>query len=521
MSYCASRYHTVRRHTHPVNVGGIGIGGSNPLRIQSMTTSDTQDVAATVQQSIALAEVGCEIVRITAPNVAAAKCLRAIRSQFSAAGFAHIPLVADIHFLPSAAMEAVEHVEKIRINPGNYADKKKFAVREYSDGDYDTELARLHETFSPLVLRCQALGRAMRIGTNHGSLSDRIMNRYGDSPLGMVESALEFGRVRRTSRFDVVQPLDAFLERARQEWPERRPGAAEVIRLAARDLKQRRFRIPDTFPAGLYTQLSALGLQLELAQGALFPEREIKTPAEIAALREGNRCSAIGLAAAEGILRASKVRGRRLYHRGKVVTSESIKLAIEVAVLEAGAVSAHTIVAGGDQACDPHERGHGPLRPNELIIVDIFPRVTRHGYHGDMTRTFLRGRATERQQALVHAVREAQRAALRRLRAGVNGRDVHQECVNVFARAGFATRHLKSGSVGFFHGTGHGLGYDIHEDPALSIRNPLPLVAGHAVTVEPGLYYPGIGGCRFEDCVVVTKKGCDFLSSHPYHWEIA
>jgi len=204
MSYCASRYHTVRRHTHPVNVGGIGIGGSNPIRIQSMTTSDTQDVAATVQQSIALAEVGCEIVRITAPNVAAAKCLRAIRSQFSAAGFAHIPLVADIHFLPSAAMEAVEHVEKIRINPGNYADKKKFAVREYSDGDYDTELARLHETFSPLVLRCQALGRAMRIGTNHGSLSDRIMNRYGDTPLGMVESALEFLRIARDHRYDQI-----------------------------------------------------------------------------------------------------------------------------------------------------------------------------------------------------------------------------------------------------------------------------------------------------------------------------
>ena len=174
MSYCASRYRTVRRPTHEVFVGPVGVGGSHPIRLQSMTTSDTEDVAATVQQSIALAEVGCEIVRITAPNVTAAKCLRAIRAQFTAAGFGHIPLVADIHFLPSAAMEAVEHVEKIRVNPGNYADKKKFAVREYSDGDYDTELARLHETFSPLVLRCKALGRAMRIGTNHGSLSDRI-----------------------------------------------------------------------------------------------------------------------------------------------------------------------------------------------------------------------------------------------------------------------------------------------------------------------------------------------------------
>src|SRR3954466_10345220 len=174
MSYSASRFRTIRRHTVEVNVGGVGVGGNQPIRLQSMTTSDTQDVAATVKQSIALAEVGCEIVRITAPNVAAAKCLQDIRTQFSAAGFGHVPLVADIHFLPSAAMEAVEHVEKIRVNPGNYADKKKFAIREYSEADYDAELQRLHEAFSPLVQRCKQLGRAMRIGTNHGSLSDRI-----------------------------------------------------------------------------------------------------------------------------------------------------------------------------------------------------------------------------------------------------------------------------------------------------------------------------------------------------------
>ncbi len=204
MSYCASRFHTIRRQTVEVQVGSVGVGGANPIRIQSMTTSDTQDVAATVKQSIALAEVGCEIVRITAPNVAAAKCLKEIRTQFSAAGFAHIPLVADIHFLPSAAMEAVEHVEKVRVNPGNYADKKKFAVKEYTDSDYDHELERLHESFSPLVKRSKELGRAMRIGTNHGSLSDRIMNRYGDTPLGMVESALEFLRIARTHDYHAI-----------------------------------------------------------------------------------------------------------------------------------------------------------------------------------------------------------------------------------------------------------------------------------------------------------------------------
>lgn len=210
MSYCASRFHTLRRRTVEVKVGSVGIGGANPVRVQSMTTSDTQDIEATVKQSIALAEVGCEIVRVTAPNVPAAKCLKDIRARLSAAGFGAIPLVADIHFLPNAAMEAVEHVEKVRVNPGNYADKKKFAVKEYTDADYDAELGRLHEAFSPLVLRCKELGRALRIGTNHGSLSDRIMNRYGDTPLGMVESALEFVRICESHGFhDIVLSMKA------------------------------------------------------------------------------------------------------------------------------------------------------------------------------------------------------------------------------------------------------------------------------------------------------------------------
>ena len=198
--YCPSRHRTVRRLTRVVNVGGVGVGGNNPIRVQSMTTSDTEDVAATVAQAIRLAEAGSEIIRITAPNKAAAAALKEIRQQFRAAGFTQ-PLVADIHFLPSAAMEAVEHVEKIRVNPGNYADKKKFAVLEYTDAAYAEELERLHAAFTPLVLRAKELGRSLRIGTNHGSLSDRIMNRFGDSPNGMVESALEFIRIAESHGF--------------------------------------------------------------------------------------------------------------------------------------------------------------------------------------------------------------------------------------------------------------------------------------------------------------------------------
>lgn len=185
-----------RRQTREVMVGGVGIGGGNPVRVQSMITCDTMDTAASVEQSMALADAGCEIVRITAPTVKDARNLEAIRDGLRSGG-CNVPLVADIHFKPEAAMEAAKWVEKVRINPGNYADSKKFAVREYTDDEYSAEIGRIREKFAPLVEFCKTHGVAMRIGTNHGSLSDRIMNRYGDTPLGMVESALEFARIAR------------------------------------------------------------------------------------------------------------------------------------------------------------------------------------------------------------------------------------------------------------------------------------------------------------------------------------
>lgn len=334
-----------------------------------------------------------------------------------------------------------------------------------------------------------------------------------------VVSALEFGRVRKTSDFDVVLPLETYLKRARELWPQRTPGPAEVIYLLAKEFRHHRFTVPEDFPAGVYDKLFELGLDLEIADGALFPERELKSAAELAAIRNGNRCSARGFAAVEKILRASRIRGRRLVHRGQTVTSEMLKFAIEVACLEAGAVSSHTIVAGGDQACDPHESGSGPIRPHDLVIVDIFPRVTATGYHGDMTRTFLRGRATEAQQRLVAAVRAAQLAAFKLIRAGANGRDVHHRCVAVFEQRGFQTRHTSRGSEGFFHGTGHGLGLAVHEPPRMSATVDYTLRQDSVVTVEPGLYYLGLGACRIEDVVQVTAKTPKMLSRYHYDWQ--
>jgi (E)-4-hydroxy-3-methylbut-2-enyl-diphosphate synthase len=196
VNYCADPFHYHRRLTREVMIGNVGVGGANPIRVQSMITCDTMDTEMSIQQTMELAAVGCEIVRITAPTVKDARNLehivKALRERRCDA-----PIVADIHFKPDAAMEAAKWVDKVRINPGNYADSKKFVIREYTDEQYAAELGRIRERFAPLVDLCKKRGIAMRIGTNHGSLSDRILNRYGDTPLGMVESALEFARIAR------------------------------------------------------------------------------------------------------------------------------------------------------------------------------------------------------------------------------------------------------------------------------------------------------------------------------------
>src|SRR5436853_857087 len=204
LSYRSDPFLYQRRRTREVMVGNVGIGGANPIRVQSMITCDTMDTEMSIQQTMELAKVGCEIVRITAPTVKDARnlehILKGLRERVC-----DVPIVADIHFKPEAAMEAAKWVDKVRINPGNYADSKKFVIREYTDEQYAAELARIRERFSPLVELCKKRGIAVRIGTNHGSLSDRIMSRYGDTPLGMVESALEFVRIcEENNYFSIV-----------------------------------------------------------------------------------------------------------------------------------------------------------------------------------------------------------------------------------------------------------------------------------------------------------------------------
>ncbi|RDV16340.1 4-hydroxy-3-methylbut-2-en-1-yl diphosphate synthase [Pontibacter diazotrophicus] len=208
-SYCPSLTAYERRKTRVVNIGGLPMGGDYPIRVQSMTTVDTMDTMGSVEQCIRMIEAGCEYIRITAPSIKEAENLKNIKEELSKRGY-NVPLIADIHFTPNAAEVAARIVEKVRVNPGNYADKKKFQVIEYDDASYQAELDRIRERFVPLVRICKEHGTAMRIGTNHGSLSDRILSRYGDTPLGMVESALEFLRIcEDEGYYDIVISMKA------------------------------------------------------------------------------------------------------------------------------------------------------------------------------------------------------------------------------------------------------------------------------------------------------------------------
>ncbi len=274
--------------------------------------------------------------------------------------------------------------------------------------------------------------------------------------------------------------------------------------------KIRRVEVPSDFPLGMANDLAKAGIKVVAVPGHFWPEREIKNKRELSAIREALRITAAGMKRAAEVLRASKIgRGGALRWNGKILTSEIVRAEADSAVLRAGGIPEGTIVAGGSQACDPHERGHGPLRAHELIILDIFPRDARSGYFGDLTRTVVRGRATEAQRALYQTVRAAQRAAISLIKPRVKGASVHRAVQEFFAARGYRTEKKRGRWTGFFHGTGHGLGLDLHEEPRMAATI---FRAGQVFTVEPGLYYPGIGGARHEDVVAVTRSGCEQLS---------
>lgn len=332
----------------------------------------------------------------------------------------------------------------------------------------------------------------------------------------IVLSDLEMGRGRRTAKVDEFVSFNQ-LEREVQGSSKQAPPFEKVVAHFLRKRGVKSATVPPNFALGYARELAKDNVDLAMADGLFWPARDAKTDGELKLIGRALRITETGLKRAMEVLKASKPKGKTLSWSGKTLTSELLRAEIDTAMLRAGGTPTNTIVAGGDQACDPHERGHGPLYANSLIILDIFPRDAQTGYWGDMTRTVVRGRASEAQRELWQTVKDGQELALREIKDGVDGMKIHKAIQALFKKRGYPTEVRKGVNVGFFHGTGHGIGLDIHEHPRLQ---KVVLKERQVVTVEPGLYYPGLGGVRHEDVVVVTKTGCKILSKFPKPLEI-
>src|SRR5437899_112606 len=333
----------------------------------------------------------------------------------------------------------------------------------------------------------------------------------------LVLSDLEIDRGRKQADAD-ESVMFSELEREVQGKSKKAPLYEKVL---AHFLKKRGVRsaiVPANFPLGYAEELAANKVRVRATNALFWPEREAKSQKEVEMMGRALRITEKGLKRAIEILKASKPgSGKRLRWNGKTLTSEMLRAEIDSTILRAGGIPTGTIVAGGDQACDPHERGYGPLYADSLIILDVFPRDGKTGYFGDMTRTVLRGRASDAQRKLWKTVKAGQALALKKVKAGVDGMTIHKAIQEFFARRGFPTGIRKGRRVGFFHGTGHGLGLEIHEHPRLQ---KVTLKDRKVLTVATGLYYPGLGGVRLEDVVLVKKTGCKILSRFPKQLEI-
>jgi Xaa-Pro aminopeptidase len=337
-----------------------------------------------------------------------------------------------------------------------------------------------------------------------------------DGKRTIVLSDLEMGRGRRTAKVDEFVSFNQ-LEREVQGSSQQPPPFEKVVAHFLRKRGVKRATVPANFPLGYARELAKDDIDLATTNGLFWPEREAKTDEELKLIGRALRITETGLKRAMEVLKASKPKGKKLVWSGKPLTSEILRAEIDSAMLRAGGTPTNTIVAGGDQACDPHERGSGPLYANSLIILDIFPRDAKTGYWGDMTRTVVRGKASDAQRKLWETVKEGQQLALREIKDGVDGMKIHKAIQALFKERGYPTEIRNGKNVGFFHGTGHGLGLEIHEYPRLQ---KVVLKDRQCLTVEPGLYYPGLGGVRHEDVVVVTKTGCKILSRFPKPLEI-
>src|SRR6185437_8925848 len=314
----------------------------------------------------------------------------------------------------------------------------------------------------------------------------------------IVMSDLEIDRARHQAPHCRVLSLSSYQKKLRARGI-KQPGYAHIIQAILRERQISSVFVPQNFPLGLAVELQRLRVSVRV-KPVFFAERELKSPAEVKKISAALMMAEVGMAEAMQAIKSAKVsRDRRLMYHGAPLTSEKLRSIIDCAILQAGGLAAHTIVAGGKQGCDPHEAGHGQLFANELLILDIFPRSQKTGYFGDITRTVVRGHASEAARKLYDTVLRGQMLAFNKIRADVPTAEIHRAILGVFEQAGYKTGRHNGRMQGFFHGTGHGLGLEIHEAPRVGSTSRGVLKSGQIVTVEPGLYYPEIGGVRIED----------------------
>jgi Xaa-Pro aminopeptidase len=323
----------------------------------------------------------------------------------------------------------------------------------------------------------------------------------------VVVNDLELDRARKEAPHCRVISLNQCWNKLRQQGVRKYHDVAQVIRLLLRERKIRRVQVPESFPLGLARRLRDLKVKLKVAAGGVFPQRPFKTPEEVKKISAALLMAEVGLAEGIQALKQCRIaRDRKLVFRNGAFTAERLRAIIETAIVQAGGQIFQTIVAGGRQGCDPHNVGRGPLRANEPIILDIFPRSQKTGYFGDITRTVVRGRASDAIREAYQCVHQAQDAAMREMKHGTSCRQVHERVQDHFRKHGYKTARSRNGHTGFFHGTGHGIGLDLHEAPNIGPRSTETIGNRMAVTVEPGLYYPEMGGgVRLEDVVVIQN----------------
>lgn len=335
----------------------------------------------------------------------------------------------------------------------------------------------------------------------------------------VVMSDLEIDRAKKQAGVDRVLSLSVY-QRKLRKMAKPSPTTIDILDLLFRERGIRSLMVPANFSALLMDQLRARGFRVQIKRDPFFPERETKSSEEVKHISESLRVAKLGLAAGIRALKRARIgRDRYLVLNGSRLTSETLKAIVNTTIMAQGWLPSHTIISSGNQCCDPHHEGSGPIKANTSIIFDIFPRSQKTGYFGDLSRTVVRGRASDRLREIYATVQAGQRLGFDLIRDGADGKEIHQKILALFAQKGFPTGKIKGRMQGFFHGTGHGLGLDIHEPPRIA---PIDgrLKKGHVVTVEPGLYYLGVGGVRLEDVVLVMANGNRNLTNCPQFFEL-